>query len=86
MTLTNLSIGDKFRLTAPGHRNRQHVFTVESIRSGDNIGRPNLSAFNLLETSASGAECGVYTLPDNVLNSYQQRGWVLDIETGKPKR
>jgi len=85
-TETALLVGDKFLLTAPGHRNRKHVYEVESILPGDNIGEPDRLAFNCRERTPSGTEVGLYTLPDNVLANYQARGWILDAETGKPKR
>ncbi len=86
MTEATLTIGDRFTISAPGYRNRKHVYTVESIRPGDNVGEPDQLAFNCMERTPSGTEIGVLTLPDNTLAYYQAKGWILDAETGKPKR
>ncbi len=85
-TRTVLLVGDKFLLTAPGHRNRKHVYTVETIGPGPHVGEPDATVFDCRERTPSGTEVGLYALPDNVLANYQARGWVLDAETGKPKR
>ena len=85
-TRTVLLVGDRFTISAPGYRNRKHVYTVETIGPGPHVGEPDATVFDCRERTPSGTEICLLTLPDNTLAYYQAKGWILDPETGKPKR